>query len=142
LLKLCSKPGISMSNHSLRVLVVDDCHDTTDSLAILLRIWGQECVVAHDGPSALREVAVQGPDVILLDIGLPGMDGWEVARRLRQMPNTEGALLVAMTGYGSAQDRIQSEEVGCDLHLLKPVDPGLLENLLAEAAQRKLSLIG
>jgi CheY-like chemotaxis protein len=119
------------------VLVVDDCHDTTDSLSMLLRLWGYLAHVAHDGPAALREAALHSPDVVLLDIGLPEMNGWDVARGLRKLPGTEKALLVAMSGYGSSADQLNSQNAGCDLHLLKPVAPDLLERILSDRSRRK-----
>jgi len=126
----------------LRVLVVDDCHDTTESLSMLLRLWGHVPYPAHDGPTALREAALHSPDVVLLDIGLPGMDGWDVARRLRQQAGTEKALLVAMSGYGSSRDQMNSQNAGCDLHLLKPVAPDLLQRLLSDQSGRERSCAG
>jgi two-component system CheB/CheR fusion protein len=124
------------------VLVVDDCHDTTDSLLMLLGLWGHVPYVAHDGPTAIREAALHSPDVVLLDIGLPGMNGWDVARRLRNQPETERALLVAMSGYGSTRDQVNSRNAGCDLHLLKPVAPDLLERLLSDQSGRERSCAG
>jgi len=114
----------------LRVLVVEDHADTTESMAVLLRLHGHEVDVAPDGPTALRIAAQNPPDVALLDIGLPGMDGFEVARRLQERPGKK-PLLVAVTGYGQEEDRRRSEQAGIDLHLLKPVDPEQLEKLLA-----------
>ena len=89
----------------LRVLVVDDCPDTTATMAILLRLWGHQVWVAHDGLSALAAARACRPDVVLLDVGLPGMTGWELARHLRHLPGLERALLVAVTGYGSAEEQ-------------------------------------
>ena len=114
----------------LRVLVVEDHADTAESVAVLLRLHGHEVDVAPDGPTALRIAAQNPPDVALLDIGLPGMDGFEVARRLQERPGKK-PLLVAVTGYGQEEDRRRSEQAGIDLHLLKPVDPEELKQLLA-----------
>jgi CheY-like chemotaxis protein/anti-sigma regulatory factor (Ser/Thr protein kinase) len=116
-----------------RILVVDDNVDGAESLATLLKLLGHEVHVAHDGPAALRATADVRPEVVFLDIGLPGMDGYEVARRLRRPGRTE-ALLVALTGYGQEEDRRRSREAGFDHHLVKPVDPAVLEELLAAAA--------
>jgi PAS domain S-box-containing protein len=117
-----------------RVLVVDDNVDSADSLAMLLQVNGHEVRVAYDGPAALREAAAFVPEVVLLDIGLPGMNGYEVARKLREMPEAKGTLLVAQTGWGQAEDRRRSKEAGFDHHLVKPVDvPKLLELLGAPA---------
>ena len=120
------------TERSVRVLIVDDCRDTTATLSVLLKAWGHDPSVAHDGPAALVEAAMQTPDVVLLDIGLPGMNGWELARQLRALPGMQAARLVAMSGYGQSQDQLHSFEVGCELHLLKPVDPAILERILKE----------
>jgi two-component system CheB/CheR fusion protein len=111
--------------------VVDDSTDSAESLARLLRRWGHEVHLACDGPSALAAARATAPEVVLLDIGLPGMDGYEVARQLRQDPDHKDTVLVALTGYGQAADRRQTQDVGFDQHLIKPVDPGLLRTLLA-----------
>ena len=115
----------------LRVLVVDDCPDHTESLAILLRLWGHECLIAHDGPGALDLAGAQCPDVVLLDVGLPRMDGYEVARRLRQVPGMGKALLLTLSGYAQEVDRERALAAGCADHLIKPVDLDLLRNRLA-----------
>ncbi len=115
----------------LRVLVVDDSEDAARMSAMLLRSWGHEVRVAHDGPAALERAAGFHPHVILLDIGLPGMDGYEVARHVRQNPHLTGTRLVAVTGYGQDTDRRRSEEAGFDVHLVKPVEPSALKELLA-----------
>jgi PAS domain S-box-containing protein len=115
----------------LRVLVVDDNVDAAESVAMLLRLWHHEVRLAHTGPEALQLAAEYLPDVVLLDIGLPGMDGYEVARRLREQPSLEGTVLVAVTGYGQEDDRRRSEEAGFDQHLTKPVEPSKLQTLLS-----------
>ena len=115
----------------LRVLVVDDCRNSADSLALLVRHWGYQAVVAYDGPAALDLARTSVPEVVLLDIGLPGMDGYEVARRLRQLPGMDQALLVAVTGYGEEADVQRCWGVGIDFHFLKPMDPVELELVLA-----------
>jgi CheY-like chemotaxis protein len=120
----------------LHVLVVDDCRDTTATLSFLLKAWGHEVNVAHDGVSALETAIINRPDVVLLDIGLPGMNGWELASRLREQPGMEDVLLVAVSGYGQCRDQLHSQKVGCDFHLLKPVDPKVLEDLLVKEAKR------
>jgi CheY-like chemotaxis protein len=117
-----------------RVLVVDDCADTTSSLALLLRAWGHEPHAANDGHSAVVLAARVRPDVALVDISMPGMDGYQVAGRLRALPGMGKALLVATTGHGAEDDRRASREAGFDLHLLKPVDPDELERLLSGSA--------
>jgi PAS domain S-box-containing protein len=116
---------------SRRVLIVDDNADAAHSLALLLRVWGNDVSVAHDGPEALESVKSQKPEVIFLDIGLPGMDGYQVARRLRELEDINISLLVAMTGYGQDEDRCRSREAGFDSHLVKPVEPETIRDLLA-----------
>jgi signal transduction histidine kinase/DNA-binding response OmpR family regulator len=120
--------------HSRRVLVVDDNRDGAESLALLLGLGGHKVRLVHDGPAALEAARADQPEVILLDIGLPGMDGYEVARQLRREEGTAKSLLVAMTGYGQAEDRRRTREAGFDLHLVKPVDPRELQEVLAQPA--------
>jgi two-component system CheB/CheR fusion protein len=123
------------------VLVVDDSADGADSLAVLLRLAGHEVRVCNDGPSALAAVDTFRPDVVLLDIGLPGMDGYEVARRLRTRPEMKQALLVALTGYGQDDDRRRSREAGFDHHLVKPADPEALSALFARLTPERRTLV-
>jgi two-component system, OmpR family, response regulator len=113
----------------LSVLIVEDAPDTAESLALFLRLHGQAVRVAHTGPAALAACADARPDVVLLDIGLPGMSGWEVAERVRRTV-APAPLLVAVTGYGTAADEQKSAAAGIDLHLLKPVDPDVVLDLL------------
>jgi two-component system CheB/CheR fusion protein len=113
------------------VLVVDDCPETAEGLAGLLAAWGHEPRVALDGPDALRDARDRRPDVVLLDVELPGMDGHEVARRLRGEIGLGEALIVMLTGHGTAADRRRSGEAGCDFHLVKPVDLAELQELLS-----------
>ena len=121
--------GPSLS-HPLRVLVVDDCPDTTESLRILLDLWGHEVRTAHSGAEALGLAPALLPEVILLDIGLPGLDGYEVARRLRRLPGLADAFVIAVTGYSREQDLARAREAGFDLALVKPFDPDELRRLL------------
>jgi CheY-like chemotaxis protein len=114
-----------------RILVVDDSRDGAESLAALLRHFGNDVRTVHDGRRALEVAAAYRPDVVLLDIGLPGMDGLEVCRLLRQRPEQPQPLIVAVTGYGHEEDRRRSREAGCNAHLVKPVDPEALQALLA-----------
>jgi CheY-like chemotaxis protein len=114
--------------------VVDDQCDAAQSIATLLRMSGNDVQTAHDGPSALQTAAVLRPDVVLLDIGLPGMDGYEVARRMRASPALNGTILIALTGWGQDEDRRRSQESGIDYHLVKPVDLTALEQLLSSLA--------
>jgi CheY-like chemotaxis protein len=118
---------------SRRVLVVDDNPDAADSLALVLRLAGQEVQTAYDGPSALQRARELRPALVFLDLGMPGMDGYEVARRLRGEPELCGAVLVALTGWGQEEDRRRSAEAGLDHHLVKPADPAAVQRLLAEA---------
>ena len=113
-----------------RILVVDDKHDAAESLAMLLRLHGHEVLVANDSRTALEIAAEARPSVVLLDIGLPEMDGYEVCRRLRQQGMTD-AQIIAVTGYGQEQDRQWSYEAGFDAHTVKPVDIGEVLKLLA-----------
>jgi PAS domain S-box-containing protein len=113
-----------------RVLVVDDNQDTALSLGLLLQLQGHEVFAAHDGPGALQAAQDYRPDAVLLDIGLPGMDGYEVARRIRLLPELERVLLVAMTGYGQEEDKRRSQAAGFNAHLVKPADLDALKVLL------------
>jgi two-component system CheB/CheR fusion protein len=126
----------------VRILVVDDNDDNARSLAMLLRLLGHDVRVAGDGASALAEVGRHRPRLVLLDIGLPGMSGYEVAARLRERPEMAGAVLVAMTGYGQPEDRRRSEEAGFDGHLVKPVDPDALGALLSSVGPPARSAAG
>jgi signal transduction histidine kinase/CheY-like chemotaxis protein len=114
------------------VLVTDDNRDAADSLARLLKAWGHPVCVTYDGPAALAAARDFRPRVVLLDIGLGGMNGYEVAMRLRREPGLEGTRLIALTGFGQEEDRRRSKEAGFDHHLVKPVDPEDLQRLLAE----------
>jgi PAS domain S-box-containing protein len=123
---------------AVRVLLVEDNEDAAAALAELLRIWGHRVEVVHEGPSALEAARTEPPHLVLLDIGLPGMDGYEVARAFRETPGLEGVTLVALTGYGQDSDRVRSSRAGIDHHLVKPVDPDQLRRLIAECRQAKL----
>jgi PAS domain S-box-containing protein len=118
------------NRQSRRVLVVDDNRDAADSLAVLLRIDGHDVQVAYDGPAALAAAPAFRPDAVLLDLGMPGMDGYEVCRRLRRMPELAEARVVAVTGWGQDADRRRSAEAGFDQHLVKPADPDVVRRLL------------
>lgn len=114
-----------------KVLVVEDNPDAAATLADLLELWGHEPHVVHRGEDALEQVEALSPDLLLIDVGLPGIDGFEVARRLRASGAAGPARLIAVTGYGQQDDRRRSEEAGFDLHLTKPVDPEALRTLLS-----------
>ncbi|HEX4960677.1 MAG TPA: ATP-binding protein [Thermoanaerobaculia bacterium] len=121
---------------SSRVLVVDDNMDAADSMATWLQLAGHDVRTAYGGPAALEAAVAYSPTIVLLDIGLPGMDGHEVARLLRQTSGLENAWLIALTGYGRKADIQMSEEAGFDHHLVKPADPQKLRALLAELSNR------
>jgi signal transduction histidine kinase/DNA-binding response OmpR family regulator len=122
------RPGNARDHARRRILIVDDHPDLIGTLARFLRLSGHEVRTAPNGPIALEELALYRPDVVLLDIGLPGMDGYEVAQSIRKQPGMETTVLVALTGYGQDEDRRRSREAGFDHHLIKPVD---LDALLA-----------
>ena len=117
-----------------RLLVVDDNEDAAESLAILLRMQGHDVMTAHDGPSALRVADSFRPALVLMDIGMPSMDGYEVARRIRATPELAGTVLVALTGWGQQEDRRRSIESGFDHHVVKPVDPLTLTQIVGGLA--------
>lgn len=125
-------PTVKPAPQHFRILVVDDNHDSAMSLAMMLSIMGHETRTAHDGESAVATAESFLPDVILLDIGLPKLNGYEVAQRIRE--NTWGAsmFLIAVTGWGQEEDRQRSSEVGLNVHMVKPVEPAALERLLSE----------
>ena len=116
---------------SLKVLVVDDNVDAARSLAVLLEMCGHQVKLAYDGPTATQAALAYQPDVVLLDIGLPGLDGYQVAQWIRQQASLKDVLLIAVTGYGQDSDRQHSKDVGFDHHLVKPVDFDEVERLLA-----------
>jgi CheY-like chemotaxis protein len=125
------KPHVRSHNApGRRILVVDDTVDTAETLATLLRVVGHEVHTAYDGPTALDAARNNRPDVVMLDIGMPRMDGLEVARRMRQEPALKDLLLVAMTGYGQDEDRRLSQAAGFNAHLVKPVDLNALRSVL------------
>ena len=116
---------------SLRVLVVDDNVDTADSLAMLIETFGHRSSAAYDGLVAVKEAFARRPNVVLLDIALPGLNGYEIARRIRREPELEQVVLVAVTGYGQDEDRDCAFGAGFDYHLTKPIDLDLLQAILA-----------
>jgi PAS domain S-box-containing protein len=113
-----------------RILVVDDNRDAADSLAVFLRMEGAEVVVVYDGTSALKAMHTFKPEIVLLDIGMPVMDGYAVAEEVRRDPHFESMVLIAMTGWGQQEDRYRSKAAGFDAHLVKPPDPPTLLRLL------------
>jgi CheY-like chemotaxis protein len=122
--------GRSWNLKDHRVLVVDDNCDAADMLATLLDTLGATTCVAHDGEAALSSLASFRPDVVLLDIGMPGLDGYEVARRIRARPDHRTTLLIALTGWGQEQDQARSRAAGFDHHLIKPLDVDRLREIL------------
>jgi CheY-like chemotaxis protein len=127
---LAGSPRERDRSRSLRVLVIDDNVQSAASLALIVKLWGHDTRVVHGGPEALDVAGAYRPEVVLLDIGLPGMDGYTVARHLRATPGLDGALLVAITGYGREEDRQRSRDAGFDHHLVKPLDLDALQSLL------------
>jgi CheY-like chemotaxis protein len=112
------------------VLVVDDNVDSAESLAMLLRMSDCEVDVVYDGPSAIEAVKKNHPHLVLLDIGMPGMDGFEVAREIRKDKSLDDILLIALTGWGEDEDKKRSLNAGFDLHLVKPVEFDAIESIL------------
>ena len=129
-----AQPSKAESLALRRVLVVDDNHDAADSLGMLLQFLGAEVHVVHDGRAALEAMKSFKPAVVLLDLGMPGMNGLEVARRMREDPEMRGITLVALTGWGQREDRRRTHEAGFDYHLVKPADVGVLQSILMSDA--------
>jgi CheY-like chemotaxis protein len=105
-----------------RILVVDDNVDLARGLARLLQLHGHDVQVAHDGPSGLQRARESRPEFLLLDIGLPGIDGYQLAAQIRRDADLKGARLIAISGYDRDEDKVRSQEAGFDLHLVKPID--------------------
>jgi CheY-like chemotaxis protein len=124
-----------MKPSSCRILVADDDRDVADSIAILLRMEGHDVTVANDGPSALKAITEMSPHIALLDIGLPHLDGYEIAARVRQQLGFE-VMLVAITGWGQASDKARALAAGFDRHYTKPVEPDVIANLCREILGR------
>lgn len=127
-------PAPHTSARRFRILVVDDNHDSALSLAMMLSIMGHDTKTAHDGESAVATAESFQPEVVLLDIGLPKLNGYEVAQRIREQPWGAAMYLIAVTGWGQDEDRQRSAEVGLNQHMVKPVEPSALEKLLASLA--------
>ena len=121
----------AQASSALRILVVDDNVDSALTMAALLAMYGHEVCTAHDGLDALEEMRRFKPDVAILDIGMPKMNGYSVAKSIRSRSNETQPLLIAVTGWGQEEDRRRSKEAGFDHHLVKPVDPAALSALLA-----------
>jgi CheY-like chemotaxis protein len=131
-----SRPPSALPQHKKRILVVDDNEDAADMLVLMLRQAAYDTSQANDGPSALAAVEAFTPDLVILDIGLPGMSGYDVARTLRKRRSKEQLELIALTGWGSAEDKHKASEAGFDAHLTKPVDADMLYRALAELEQQ------
>jgi CheY-like chemotaxis protein len=116
------------------VLVVDDNRDSAETLTLLVRRMGHEVATAYDGLDAVERAASFQPEIVLLDIGLPRLNGYDAARRIRERVPRGAITLIAVTGWGQDQDRRRSKEAGFDFHVVKPVDPDDLETLLADVA--------
>lgn len=119
-----------------RILVVDDGHDAADSLCMVLRMFGAESDVVYDGEAALRAIESTRPDIVLLDLTMPGMDGYEVAQRVRVNPEFDNVRLIALTGWGTDEERMRSEAAGFSEHWVKPVPATTLRQLVEAASER------
>jgi CheY-like chemotaxis protein len=128
------RPGMTphAPAHRFKILVVDDNPDSALSMAMMLSIMGHDTRTAHDGESAVDTAESFLPDVVLLDIGLPKLNGYEVAQRIREKAWGKSMYLIAVTGWGQDEDRQRSSEVGLNQHMVKPVEPAALEKLLTE----------
>ena len=127
----------SHSLAGLRVLVVDDNQDAADTLALLLEPLGYDVHVAYEGLAALRAVKTFDPDAVILDIGLPDLDGYAVAQRIRQMRGEHPVELIALTGWCRDEDRQRSVQAGIDSYFAKPTDPARIVQVLARVASKK-----
>jgi CheY-like chemotaxis protein len=147
-LPVLSKPSVSSQPESTvessperRILIVDDNRDSADSLAMLLEITGNTTYMAHDGVEALEAMEKYRPEVVLLDIGLPRLDGHEVCRRVREKSWGKTIVIIALTGWGQEDDRRKSEEAGFNGHLVKPVDYDELLELLSSLTTRSATQV-
>jgi CheY-like chemotaxis protein len=136
-----SAAGTLETPRALKVLVVDDNRDGADSLAMMLTAFGHDVRVEYEGRHGAAGAAAWRPDIALLDIGLPGLNGYELARRLRQDASTRHTVLVAVTGWGQQEDLRRSAQAGFDHHLVKPVDPLRLRVMLNMVAARASSIV-
>ena len=124
-----------MTFRARSILIVEDSEDSREMLKELLESFGHDVDVAGDGPEALAKLATPGRDVALIDVGLPGIDGYEVARRIRVLPTSAELYLVALTGYGGPEVKARAEVAGFDLHMTKPVDIDRLTDVLARGVR-------
>jgi CheY-like chemotaxis protein len=123
-----------LAHNLLRILVVDDDRDTAESTAMLMRLWGHEPRSVVDGPKALETARDFVPHALIIDLGMPGLDGWELARKLREESSVRAALFIAVSGFGMNEDRERSRLAGFHLHLLKPPDLDELRSILERLA--------
>ena len=135
--KVASDANLASPQRPLCILVVDDNHDAADSLAAVLEAYGHNAMVAYGGEDAIKRASRGGVNVALVDIGMPTVDGFQVAERIAKVPAAKDTLLVAVTGWGEQSDRARSKQAGFAYHLTKPVDLDALASLLATAARRK-----
>jgi CheY-like chemotaxis protein len=133
---------MSVGHRALRVLVADDDKDSADSLAILLKLWGHDASVVYDGPAAYRAACADRPDVLLLDIAMPNLDGYELAGQLRRLRCFEETLLIAVSGYADGIHCRRGADAGFDHYLPKPLELETLENLLQREKTRPAKSLG
>ena len=131
--------GIPAQSGGFRILLADDNVDFAESLSILLEAGGHEVAVTHDGLQALETAAAFKPELCFLDIGLPRLHGYDLARRLRALPATRGVYMVAISGWGQPEDKRRSHEAGFDHHLAKPVEFERIQDLLDQFAASRLA---
>jgi CheY-like chemotaxis protein len=122
--------GLELTKKGFHVLVVDDNRDAADSLCMLLRLWGYSCSATYDGKAGLKAASEHRPDCLLLDIAMPGMDGYTLARRLRAQPCLDNARLIALTAFSDETHVRRSQEAGFDFRLVKPTDPLEIKSLM------------
>src|SRR5262249_50536520 len=132
-------PDIHDGEVPVRVLIVEDDQDTGESMARLLRIFGYEVDLAREGHQAIEKAVRQPPDFVLLDIGLPGIDGYQIALTLKRTEPCKDTIIIAVTGYGQSEDRQQSHAAGIDHHLVKPIDHGILLALMAPSQEPRIA---
>lgn len=125
-----TKVGRLPARGQLRVLIAEDCRDTADSLAMLVKLWGHDVRVTYSGKAALEMAAAYQADILLLDVGMPGMTGFQLARQLHLQARFQHTLFIAVTGWADLVNRLIGEGAGFDHYLIKPVDPATLEALL------------
>jgi CheY-like chemotaxis protein len=132
-----SPSQIDVSRIARRVVIIDDNEDAADTMSMLVEQLGGSARMAHDAVSGLAAVQEFQPDIVFLDIGMPGIDGYETCRRIRQKPSKKHIVIVAITGWGQSQDKQRALDAGFDVHLTKPVDPVALSRVLAGNAERQ-----